>query len=388
MSQLSFDLSQITERQVLDLFTQFLKEQSSALEIFLRNGQKYNAGTNNKYEWMESQLTPMSWQLNGAITPLVTNTNFTFVSTAGLRPNMILRFVTTSTNGDVGNVQVKIVSITSATVAVGVLYGGTTAVALNNTMTAKLMSEAVQENEKNIVGVDERQPTMEFNFFQIFRNAVELSDTALNSAVYGNVNTLAEQLKGAFYKMRQQLSEQVLRGRRVARTSGENGTFGGMFQYLDVAGGNVIDAGGAALSQALINNLVQLIIEDGGVANTIVCNINQARKISGFNVAGNNPVIAQNSTDAGSYVLRFISDIPVAGGVVSNILLDEKMPNNGIQLIDINRMALVPYQNRGVKLVPGTQPGQDGQTAILRGEYSMVVRDAKYSHGIIKNILP
>ena len=36
--QLSFDLSQITERQVLDLFTQFLKEQSSALEIFLRNG--------------------------------------------------------------------------------------------------------------------------------------------------------------------------------------------------------------------------------------------------------------------------------------------------------------------------------------------------------------
>lgn len=118
MSQLSFDLSQITQRQVLDLFSQFLKEQSSALEIFLRNGEKYNAGTNNKYEWMESQLSPMSWQLNGAVTPLVTNTNFTFISTAGLRPNMILRFVTTATNGDVGNVQVKIVSITSATVAV------------------------------------------------------------------------------------------------------------------------------------------------------------------------------------------------------------------------------------------------------------------------------
>jgi hypothetical protein len=109
-----------------------------------------------------------------------------------------------------------------------------------------------------------------------------------------------------------------------------------------------------------------MIIEDGGVANTLVCNINQARKISGFNISGNNPVIAQNSTQAGSYVLRFISDIPVAGGVVSNILLDEKMPNNAVDLIDINRLALVPFQNRGLKLVPGTQPGQDGQTAILR----------------------
>ncbi|HNG97510.1 MAG TPA: hypothetical protein PLW93_04540, partial [Candidatus Absconditabacterales bacterium] len=98
------------------------------------------------------------------------------------------------------------------------------------------------------------------------------------------------------------------------------------------------------------------------------------------------PVIAQDSTQAGSYVLRFISDIPVAGGIVSNILLDEKMPNNTVELIDINRIALVPYANRGLKLVPGTQPGQDGQTAILRGEYTMVVKDGKYSHGTIKNL--
>ena len=107
----------------------------------------------------------------------------------------------------------------------------------------------------------------------------------------------------------------------------------------------MIDAGGNMLDPNIINNLVQLIVEDGGVANTLVCNINQARKISAFNVAGNNPVIAQDSTQAGSYVLKFLSDIPVAGGIVSNILLDEKMPNDVIELIDINRLALVPYTN-------------------------------------------
>ena len=383
----SFDLSLISERQVYDLFTTFLKEQSSALEIFLRNGQKYNAWTNNKYEWMESQMTPMSWQVNDYTTPSTIATIINFVSTTGMRANMILRFVVTWTNEDVGNMQLKILEVTTSTSALCVLYGGTTWTILQSTMTAKLMSEAVMENEKNIVGVDEWQPVMEYNHFQIFRNAVELSDTALNSAIYGNVNTLSEQLKGAFYKIRQQMSEQALRGRRVARTQGENGTFGGMFQYIDISWGNVIDAWGNALTPNIINNLVQLIVEDGGVANTLVCNINQARKISWFNVAGNNPVIAQDSTQAGSYVLKFISDIPVAGGIVSNILLDEKMPNNAVELVDINRLALVPYANRWLKLVPGTQPWQDGQTAILRWEYTMVVKDGKNSHGTIKNLI-
>jgi hypothetical protein len=164
-----------------------------------------------------------------------TTFGLTFISTAGMRPNMILRFVYTGTNTDVLDMQIKVQQIVSGDTAICSLYGDTMSYPIDPSMTAKLMSEAVQENEKNIVGIDERQPTMEFNNFQIFRNAVELSDTALNSAIYGNVNTLAEQLKGAFYKIRQQMSEQALRGRRVARTAGENGTFGGMFQYIDVS---------------------------------------------------------------------------------------------------------------------------------------------------------
>lgn len=329
----------------------------------------------------------MSWSVNTYTTPSPGSPFWlTFISTAGMRPNMILRFVRAGTNDDVGDMQVKVQEIISPDTAICILYGDTMPYPLDPSMTAKLMSEAVQENEKNIVWVDEWQPVNEYNHFQIFRNAVELSDTALNSAIYGNVNTLSEQLKWAFYKIRQQMSEQSLRWRRVARTQGENGTFWGMFQYLDVSGGNVIDAWGNQLDPTIINNLVQLIVEDGGVANTLVCNINQARKISWFNVSWNNPIITQDSTQAGSYVLRFISDIPVAGGIVSNILLDEKMPNNTVELIDINRIALVPYANRWLKLVPGTQPWQDGQTAILRWEYTMVVKDGKYSHGTIKNL--
>ena len=148
----SFDLSLISERQVYDLFSTFLKEQSSALEIFLRNGQNYTAGTNNKYEWLESQLTPMSWSVNTYTTPSPGSPfGLTFTSTAGMRPNMILRFVRAGTNDDVGDMQVKVQEIISPDTAICILYGDTMPYPLDPSMTAKLMSEAVQENEKNIV---------------------------------------------------------------------------------------------------------------------------------------------------------------------------------------------------------------------------------------------
>jgi hypothetical protein len=43
-----------------------------------------------------------------------------------------------------------------------------------------------------------------------------------------------------------------------------------------------------------------------------MCNYEQARKISAFNTSGNNPIISRSETTAGSYVMQFVSDIPVA----------------------------------------------------------------------------
>jgi hypothetical protein len=82
-----------------------------------------------------------------------------------------------------------------------------------------------------------------------------------------------------------------------------------------------------------------------------MCNYEQARRISGFNTSGNNPMIARSETTAGSYVMQFVSDIPVAGGLVSSIIIDEKMPINEIHLIDIAKYSLVPYANSELQLV-------------------------------------
>lgn len=283
---------------------------------------------------------------------------------------MILYFQA-STGADKGDMQVKVISVTNSTTASVVIYGGTTGVALDNTCTARLISEAVKENEKNIEGDTEWQPGREYNHFQIFRKSVEISDTAINTAVYGNVSQLSEQLRGALYKIQQEMSEQTIRGRRVARSSTENGTFGGILAYVAAAGGNIIDASSTAITPETTNDLIAKIQEDGGIVNTVVCSINQARKFSAMNRDGSTganayTMISDASKDVGSFALRFISDIPLMGGIISNIVIDDKMPKDQIVLCDINKLALVPYANRSLRLVDGTQNGQDGVTAILR----------------------
>ena len=70
----------------------------------------------------------------------------------------------------------------------------------------------------------------------------------------------------------------------------------------------------------------------------------------------------------------------------ANILLDSKKPRNVIDLVDLSKMALVPFQNRGMKLVDATQNGQDGETAKLITEVTLAMRDSKHTHARIDNL--
>jgi hypothetical protein len=88
---------------------------------------------------------------------------------------------------------------------------------------------------------------------------------------------------------------------------------GGYKQYIDVAGGNRINALANPLDKDILNDAAQAILENGGSFNTIVCNYEKAREISKFNTSGNNPIVFvnQGSTQAGEMVQTFLSDIPV-----------------------------------------------------------------------------
>lgn len=385
----SFDFT-LQKRQVVEAFELYLKEKSSALSIFMANGRWQVAGTNNKYEWLESQLTPLAWVVNGTITAWTLSTTvpaaIKFDSTSWIAVDDVVRFVADWTWTRVGNLQVRVTEVTSWTAIKWVIYGDTTDITIPDNAVAKFITNLVDENRKSFVGQNNWEPNTEYNYFQIFDQTIELSDTALNSLMYGNPSQIISQMKQAMYKIEQKMAEQMIYGRRVGRSGTAKGSFAGLDFYLNQAGWNIKDASAGALTPAMLNEVILEIRKDGWDVNTIMCNYEQARKISAFNVSGNNPMISRAETTAGSYVMQFVSDIPVAWGLVSSIVVDEKMPNNEIYLLNLAKVSLIPYANRELRLVDWTLPGQDGKTQILRWEYTCKVEDAKYSAWVIKNL--
>lgn len=384
---IDFD-SQLPVRFVDDIYTIYLREKSSILETLLQNGASMNECTNTKYEWTESQLSPLSWTVNGTV-----NTGFpktiALVSTTGMIAGDIIRFED-SAGLPKGNMQLKITSVDSGTqITVNTAtYGSTTDIALAATNVAKLVSRPAGENKKSFTEQNDWQPSLEYNYTQIFDDVFGLSGTALATAMYGNTNDVVTQLSVSLYKVQQQMAEAMIHGRRVQRTSTENGTFGGFISFLDVAGGNVKDASSAVITQQMINDSLESVYQDGGDVQTIVCGTYQARKISAFNTTGNNPIVGLLDRMAGSFVMKYVGDLPVGpNGMNLAVVVDPKMPKDKIILTDLNRLALVPMKGRSLALFDATQKGQDGITAVIRGEYTLVVKDAKYSHAIIKNLI-
>ena len=390
----------VLKRQVDEAYRLLLTENRSIVGTLLTNGAGLPQGTNQKYEWLESQLSPTTFTVDG-VTAIAANpatTTVTFDSTAGMEAGMIFTFVDTDGNDVVdsaGEVLVlyvdAVVSATDADVVIINDLTGTNTASLPDDAVARF-TDATDENKKVFSGDNTWEPEFEFNNFQIFSQELELSDTVMNSLMYGEPNLSATQLEEAMYKMAQKMQIAASKGVRTQRgttlygTVTSNGTLGGYQRYIDVAGGNQVDASAASLSQSLINDAAQAILEDGGQFNTIICNYQKAREISAFNTTGGNPQLERDDRGTGSYVVNFTHDMPVDGGLISRIIVDNNVGNDKIFLVDLNRISLVPFKNRATRLVDTTRNGQDGKSWDLRGEYTLCVKDGKKSHAVIKNL--
>ena len=103
--------------------------------------------------------------------------------------------------------------------------------------------------------------------------------------LYGIDDTLDYQVQNGARNIARRMNNALIYGVRVERSASENGSMGGILQFVGQPGGNVVDAGGAAISSDMLNNAIEEIIRDGGMSNVLIANTNQAKRISAFNVA-------------------------------------------------------------------------------------------------------
>lgn len=342
--------------------------------------------TSTKHEWLEDVMSPQGWTVNA--TRNIAGGTLVLVSTTGIKVGMVLGFE--SADGATKTVQLIVTAVTNGTDLAVSVYGSSTDVQLVATDVVKLVGLPKAESTTADPS-DGYEPTAEYNYTQIFDRTAKVSLTAEAVKKYGIESAIDYQVERKLLELAYEMNNAIIYGRRVQRTGstpGTTGSMGGLLYFLQAASGNKVDASGAAISPTLLNNAFELGLDNGATnMRTLLCNVNQARKISAFNTTGNNPIVTQDSKSAGSFVLRFVSDIPMGdAGMVSQIVVDQNFPKDKIALVDVEKLGVVPLVDRQFTDKDATLPGADYIARRVLGEYTMEVKNAANAHVLIEDL--
>lgn len=311
-------------------------------------------------------------------------TTLTVDDTSVLRPGMLLA------NGEE---VIYVTSVTNATTAVIVRgVGGTTAetIADNDVLTIDSVGR-----EENSTGADDNlyQPVITENFFQTMDTQINMSRRALATMQYGDTNDLQFQLAERLRQLAINMDRMLIRGRKFTQGSGDSLiSYSGGFKYFnDQSGAIKIDASTAALSSTLINNLNEQIVDAGGTTDSIAVSVAKARDIHAIISANyNSERLVDWVEDEGS-VFQLPTDMPLVGNV-NNIVIDTNLADTEVMMYDSSKIAIVPMaaahgsEGGNWHTKDATQPGQDGESARIIGDFSVECRQSLSHMGLTHNL--
>jgi hypothetical protein len=377
----SFDFSN-NIRDVSTLFDTLVAQQPSLLGLLgSMSGSAFDSGdqvTNTKYEWVDDQLSPVSTSITGFDTD-GNGTGINVTSTTGIIVNSLLRFE--SATGASRTVIVQVASVDSATdLTVTRPYGGSTEETLVVTDAVKLIATPLLQNTTAGSGLL-HEGTLPFNYTEILDQVAEVSRTANQTASYDSYTQLSGQMKAAMVRQLYQIENTLIHGRKVAPSVGVPGSMGGLLQLID---GN-IDSTGGAISQTLINNVLEEIASDGGFSNNYLLfgHPTQTRKISALNTGGTNPVVFKPDVVGqrlGNLVTSYVGDLPLMDGAMqAKVFSNWSMLQDQVLIIDLNRVRIKTMQ--GMIAMNAAQNGQDGLKERILTEITLEVKNGGEAHG-------
>ena len=377
----SYDLNNRV-RDVNEAFELILSDPYSLTSLFPLIG----GVTNTKHEWLEDSLD----QTKSDITALTTDgdgKSFVVTSNVGFEVGSIIRFESATGQGYTEQAQVASINVDGVTMVIPRDYASSTGVALQVGDFIILLSTPKLEHSLTGSGTI-HQVVATFNYTEIFDEHAELSGTAMSSDTYDNYNKLVKQEAISMLKIKRKIANAIMHGRKVIRTSSVQGTMGGLIQYI-VAGGNT-SAVGAAISETVLNNAFEAILQKGGASGSDLAMIvpaNQARRITALNISASNPVITKTDSPSqrlGNFVTTFVSSLPVLNGLGARIMIDYTMPKDQIILVDTSKVSL--RQMRAMTSKDATVNGEDGQRTRLLTEMTLEIKNAAQAHYMLTTL--
>jgi len=337
----------------------------------------------NSFGWLNQKIGAGGSTINGA--KLATDTTITVDDGSNFRSGM-----TVSVKGSEEVILVTAVSGNDLTVTRG--FGGTTAASIADDSVITIDSVAREENS---LGVDDVmfEPELTRNYFQTLDTQLTFSRRALAQAQIGNYNDMQVQIAERVNQLTIQMNRMLIRGRKANATiGGKSVTYsGGMGYWLDQTGGLTVDNSAAALTLGKIDDLVEQVVLRGGKTDTIAVNTKLARVLQGVinsNYSSNR--LAENLTDRGA-LTRLTSDLPILGQI-NQIVVDTNLNDSELYMYDSGMVSIIPMAQGNAnasgnwRTLDATQPGQDGESIRIVGDFGIEFKSYKTHAVRLKNI--
>lgn len=365
-----------TPRDLTDVLSTLIQDQPLFVKMFPRKA----AATSVKHEWLEDVLKPRSVAYTGydASTGV-----FSVGDTTGWAVGDVVRI-----KNDPALFTISEITAGSA-IKVTFLAGngsGITGIADIPTAGGTLIFDHTPVLQGSLSGASLfSQSGVEFNYTEIVRGDVEITNTALATRTYGNENAMPYQLERAMIAIMRQLNNIALYGSRntQAPSAVNAGRAGGLYYYGTQADGISVDANNAAVSLKLINDAAQNILDAGGNPDTVLCGPGQARVISQIMRSQIN--LTPGDTQRGAFANKVVSE---STGQVMNVFIEPSMSNldSDVWVIDSSGLGMCYLENRELHSEPATAPGYDGQKWSIIGEFTFEFKNAKQKLCRIKGL--
>lgn len=363
------------KRQVLALTERIAQEKGMLSEIALANGARIARATNTKVEKkvqkegrIKTTVTTaaISGYFDGTAKDLVLG------STANFLVWDILEF-RTSANKVISDLTVGIDSITNGT-TVKVIKIGWTDAAVASGAICILKTSANEEASKGTKR-PMHLPTTIYNLTQIIRETRGVTGTAMVVNNYDVASAKTEARRQVLEYFARQLDAICTSSVRVLTTLGWverrvagwlpffcDNAFNSAWEVTWAATGNRLNAAGAELTQAMIDDGFQYVIENGWRLNTMLLSPAKARVVSGFDsgkIVINYEALASAETRGGA-VQILKSPIDINGNIIDKMYVSTEIAKNIVRLFDRSKMYLLPMDERSYIESVTTYESSDG----------------------------
>ena len=360
------------KRQVLETY-EIIRQESPLLLGMVGTGA---AATSTKLEWLEDSVGPRRFYPTG-------NSSGTLTVTAD-EVAMVKVGTLVMAAGGPELFKVDSASGTSITVSLVAANGGTrTAANAPANVAWNIVADPEKEGSEAGDGAV-HQAKIGYNYTQIFRKDVTLSRSAIQTAVYGNLdNQIDHQVSLKLEEMVRDMNGVLVFGHRQERSGSALGMAGGLYEFATGEGALSIDGSGtSALDDIIINDAIQQISGAGGNPSIVYTCPAQARVIGAS--TRDQVRIVREDTIRGNYVAQVVnalngSLLTIVADPLMNIVPDQAW------VIDPSMMSI--HHMQAPTDSDSTGPGFDGIRRSLIAETTFEFNNAKLRACQIKGLL-